>query len=191
MWNCEGLFINRVSPFLHFECWGAAGFLSRRKMYLGSRKVEKHHIRGQNNVALTWPFIHANALDYSTTGNSSSSAVAKADQWPQPWQWAAQPPSLPVPDDLPSQGQELPTRTMQCWRKRSWDVVAEKKCGAVRLLGRDCHYCWDLSKQLLQSCSISRPPRGLNTSTSVCTYVNSDKWAVRGHSALVTDSTTL
>lgn len=47
--------------------------------------------------------------------------------------------------------------------------------GGVSLRRDCCHYCWDLSKQLLHSCSITRPPGGLNTSTSVCTYANSDK----------------
>lgn len=56
-------------------------------------------------------------------------------------------------------------------------------------VGRDCcHYCWDLSKQLLHSFSITQPPRGLNTSTSVCTLLNSDKWAVRGHCGLVSEA---
>lgn len=68
----------------------------------------------------------------------------------------------------------------------------QKTVMGVRPLGKNCcHHCWDLSKQLLQPCSITKTPRGLNTSTSVCTYVNSNKWTVRGHSAVVTGSAIL
>lgn len=71
-----------------------------------------------------------------------------------------------------------------------WVQLEEKRPKQDRRLGGGdcCHYHWGLSKQLLHSFSITRPPRGLNTFTSVCTLLNSDKWAVRGYGGLVIEA---